>query len=228
MSREKRLDVLILNAGVMALPPALTEEGYEIQFGTNHMGHALLTKLLLPVMLDTAKMQHDARIIVLSSIAHLGCFRGISYASLKTTMSSTWTLLRYCQSKLANVLFARALSNRYGKRGITALSIHPGMVETPIYDTYFKEFGVVGRVAHWIKRLLWISIEDGAKGTLWAVGTGLESELKSRGKRVKNGAYYGSVGQEGGASRQACSDGAADELWEWTMKELEGWNLDER
>ncbi|KUL88999.1 hypothetical protein ZTR_06044 [Talaromyces verruculosus] len=67
-----RLDILLLNAGVMALPPGITADGYEIQFGTNHLGHALLTKLLLPVLLQTAgrDVGSDVRIVVLSSAAH--------------------------------------------------------------------------------------------------------------------------------------------------------------
>jgi NAD(P)-dependent dehydrogenase (short-subunit alcohol dehydrogenase family) len=60
-ARETRLDLLINNAGIMASPYSLTKEGYEIQFGTNHMGHALLTKLLLPVLLDTAKRRRQDR-----------------------------------------------------------------------------------------------------------------------------------------------------------------------
>lgn len=228
--REKRLDILILNAGVMALPPGVTEEGYELQFGTNHMGHALLTKLLMPTMLQTTSITKSARIVVLSSIAHWGCFRGIAYHTLKTDMGKTWTLFRYCQSKLANVLFARALANRYGEQGVTAVSVHPGLVETPIYDTYFEEFGFVGKIAHQVKRLLWVSVEDGAKGTLWAVSSGFgEVEDKKRqGKPIKNGNYHAPVGAERQGSRLAYNDGMADELWEWTQKELEGWELDSR
>ncbi|KAI8232827.1 hypothetical protein K4K54_011478 [Colletotrichum sp. SAR 10_86] len=70
-STAKRLDILMLNAGIMAVPPGLTEEGYEIQFGTNHVGHALLTKLLLPLLVETAaKFEADVRVVVLSSHAH--------------------------------------------------------------------------------------------------------------------------------------------------------------
>ena len=70
-SRSDRLDLLINNAGIMAVPWSMTEDGYEIQFGTNHMGHALLTKLLMPTMLKTAEEPgSDVRVINLSSEGH--------------------------------------------------------------------------------------------------------------------------------------------------------------
>lgn len=62
------------------------------------------------------------------------------------------------------------------------MSVHPGLVETPIYDPYFAEFGVVGRIAHRFKRALWTSIEDGAKGALWAATARLEGEGGATGR----------------------------------------------
>ncbi|KAK7018676.1 short-chain alcohol dehydrogenase [Paramarasmius palmivorus] len=72
LSLSSRLDILMCNAGVMALPPGLTKDGYEIQFGTNHLGHALLIRLLLPTLLRTAETGSDTRIINLSSQGHAG------------------------------------------------------------------------------------------------------------------------------------------------------------
>src|SRR5687768_9558515 len=65
-----RLDILLLNGGIMSVPPGTTDDGYEVQFGTNHMGHALLTKLLLPTLLRTADTGADVRVTVLASSAH--------------------------------------------------------------------------------------------------------------------------------------------------------------
>ena len=129
-SQSKRLDLLYNNAGIMAVPAATTQEGYEIQFGTNHIGHALLTKLLLPTMLKTAEEPNaDVRIINLSSMGHqMAPTKGIDFDNLSLSNSSPWT--RYGQSKLANILFAKELAKRYPT--ITSISVHPGIIKTDV------------------------------------------------------------------------------------------------
>ncbi|KAJ6133934.1 oxidoreductase [Penicillium sp. IBT 18751x] len=97
-SRSDRLDILINNAGIMAVPYSKTKEDYEIQFGTNHMGHALLTKLILPTLLSTAeKPGSDVRVINLSSEGHYYA-PGIIYD--QDQLESYYTFRRYGQSKL--------------------------------------------------------------------------------------------------------------------------------
>lgn len=112
---SKRLDILMNNAGIMACPAGLTKEGYEIQFGTNHMGHALLSKLLLPTLQRTAKEPgSDVRIINLSSWGNNFAPKGgLIFDAMKTDMQSYTTFSRYGQSKLANILFNRELAKRY-------------------------------------------------------------------------------------------------------------------
>lgn len=83
LSKESRLDLFFANAGVMALPPGLTEDGYEVQFGTNHVGHAALVKLLLPTMEATAQRGNDVRIIWNTSDGYK-LASGIEFAGLKT------------------------------------------------------------------------------------------------------------------------------------------------
>ena len=97
LTENDRLDVLMNNAGVMALPPGLTKEGYEIQFGTNHMGHALLTKLLMPLLLKTAEQpDSDVRIINVSSGAHgVAPKGGFLPETVTTTMEKYHTYTRY-------------------------------------------------------------------------------------------------------------------------------------
>lgn len=121
IAEHKRLDVLMNNAGVMATDKAVTPDGYEVQFGTNHMGHALLTKLLLPLLEATAKSHGEARIVTMTSIAYRQAPpKGIEFATLKTTQSglgiplapvSVW--YRYGQSKLANLLYSQALAKHH-------------------------------------------------------------------------------------------------------------------
>lgn len=124
--RETKLHILINNAGVMAIEGRqTTKDGLEMQIGTNHFGHFLLTMLLL----DTIKASAPARIINVSSSAHK--FGEINRKDLQSEKCySKWSA--YCQSKLANVLFTRELSNRLTGTNVTANSLHPGAVRTDL------------------------------------------------------------------------------------------------
>ncbi|KAH7071534.1 hypothetical protein BKA63DRAFT_535396 [Paraphoma chrysanthemicola] len=118
LQQYDRLDVLINNAGLFGVPPGLTEDGYEMQFGSNHMGPALLTRLLLPLLERTAQLPHsDVRVVQLSSdgikFAPKG---GIIFPRLKTEMADVSGRARYAQSKLANLYFIKALAKRIGIR----------------------------------------------------------------------------------------------------------------
>lgn len=123
---ETRLHILINNAGVMAIDGRqMTKDGLEMQIGTNHFGHFLLTILLL----DTLKESAPARIINVSSGAHK--FGAMNRNDLQSEKCySKWSA--YCQSKLANVLFTRELSNRLVGTNVTANSLHPGAVRTEL------------------------------------------------------------------------------------------------
>lgn len=120
-----RLDVLINNAGVMAIPRRTTADGFEMQLGTNHLGHFALTGLLLPLILKTPA----ARVVTVSSSAHL--LGRINFADLQGERRyQPW--LAYGQSKLANLLFAYELQRRLAAAGSSAISIaaHPGYAAT--------------------------------------------------------------------------------------------------
>jgi NAD(P)-dependent dehydrogenase (short-subunit alcohol dehydrogenase family) len=120
-----RLDILVNNAGVMAIPPRRTAEGFELQFGTNHLGHFALTGLLLPRILTTP----GARVVTMSSGAHM--IGKIHFDDLNGERSySKWGA--YGQSKLANLLFAYELQRRFDVAGSGAISVaaHPGYAAT--------------------------------------------------------------------------------------------------
>lgn len=122
-----RLDLLINNAGVMVPPLTKTEDGFELQFGTNHLGHFALTGLLLPMLNHTL----DARIVTVSSTAHH--FGKIDFDNLNAERSySKWPF--YGQSKLANLLFTYELQRRLQAAGQTTRSIaaHPGWTSTEL------------------------------------------------------------------------------------------------
>ena len=113
------------NAGVMACPYTKTVDGFEMQFGVNHLGHFLLTNLLL----DRIKKAPSARIVNLSSMGHT--WGKINFDNLNLTQNySPW--IAYFQSKLANVLFTRSLAKRLQGTNVTTNSVHPGGVRTEL------------------------------------------------------------------------------------------------
>ena len=119
-----RLDGIICNAGIMALPERKLQHGQELQFLTNHIGHFLLVTGLLP------QLTEHARVVVLSSSAHNAAPKaGIQFDDLSLERSYTpWRA--YGQSKLANLLFARALARRFAGSARTANAVHPGVIAT--------------------------------------------------------------------------------------------------
>ncbi len=117
------LDLLVDNAGVMAPPYRLTADGFELQLGTNHLGHFALTGLLLPALAD----RPGARVVVVSSLAHRG--GRIDFDDLESArFYGRWTA--YCQSKLANLLFAFELDRRLSGSAAIAVAAHPGFAST--------------------------------------------------------------------------------------------------
>ena len=220
--KEKRLDILILNAGIMATPPGTTEQGYEIQFGTNHMGHALLTKLLMPTLLTTADLPgSDVRVISLSSLGHaMGpVLKGIDFDQLKTNMASSFTLTRYGQSKLANILFIKELAKLYPK--ITAISVHPGFVNTDLYQSMAK-WSYMSNAIGLARHRVYSTVQEGAKNQLWACVARKGTEAKGE---VKSGEYYTPVGVEGQGGRFTKDLELVQRLWIWTEAELEDYTL---
>ncbi|XP_043065808.1 retinol dehydrogenase 12 [Drosophila bipectinata] len=125
-AEETRLDLLINNAGVMACPRSLTADGFEQQLGVNHLGHFLLTNLLL----DRLKQSAPSRIVVVSSAAHL--LGRINRDDLMSEKKYSKFLGAYSQSKLANILFTRKLATMLKDTGVTVNCCHPGVVRTEL------------------------------------------------------------------------------------------------
>ncbi|KAK7049276.1 hypothetical protein VNI00_005877 [Paramarasmius palmivorus] len=206
LSLSSRLDVLMCNAGIMALPPGLTEDGYELQFGTNHLGHALLIKLLLPAL----RQSDDGRIVNLSSTGYIAHpVGGIIFKDLRTPqdMAMLGPSTRYAQSKLANVLYAMELARRYPN--ITSVAIHPGVVNT----------GLMTSATPSSQRMIAVTLswqmttpERGAYNQVWAA-TCDKSKLV-------NGGFYRPVGQLTKTCRDGHNAELSEKLWDWTQAEL--------
>ncbi|XP_036607715.1 retinol dehydrogenase 14-like [Trichosurus vulpecula] len=125
LQEEPRLDVLINNAGVFRCPYMKTEDGFEMQFGVNHLGHFLLTNLLL----DRLKESAPSRIVVVSS--KLYKYGEINFEDLNSELKYNKSFC-YSQSKLANILFTRELARRLEGTNVTVNVLHPGIVRTDL------------------------------------------------------------------------------------------------
>lgn len=125
--RFPKIDLLVNNAGVMACPLARTKEGLDLQLGTNHLGHYVLTTRLLPSLLAAAP---GARIINLSSGGHrMSPFR-VDDPLFERDAYDKWAA--YGQAKTANILFSLFLDERYAARGLRAFAVHPGAIHTEL------------------------------------------------------------------------------------------------
>ncbi|BCS04542.1 uncharacterized protein AKAW2_80343A [Aspergillus luchuensis] len=214
LSESSRLDILLLNAGIMSVPPGLTNEDYEIQFGTNHMGHALLAKLLTPLLLKTTALLggSDVRVVILTSYAHNYAPEfGIQFDTLKSRAEGMNTVARYGQSKLANLLWGREMARQYPQ--LTVPLVHPGLVRTNLATT-MGQGSFIMRMLWWIASLVTgVDVETGALNQLWAATS----------PRVQSGQYYVPVGKAKDGSKYAQDLGLGKKLWEWTERELEAY-----
>jgi NAD(P)-dependent dehydrogenase (short-subunit alcohol dehydrogenase family) len=197
---DRDIDALVNNAGVMATPHRLTADGFELQLGTNHLGHFALTGLLLPRIRD--------RIVTISSGAHRA--GRINFDDLQSERSyQRW--LAYCQSKLANLLFMYELQRRLDAAGspLRSVAAHPGYAATNLQS---HTESIQDRIMALGNRLLAQSDEQGAWPTLYAATT----------PELRGGSYVGPDGfleQRGnpklvGSSSAARNEQTAHRLWE--------------
>lgn len=128
---DRRLNLLINNAGVMACPLARTVDGLEMQIGTNHFGHFLLSVLLAPNLVDgAAHSGHRSRLVSLSSIGHRRSAVNFEDPNYLTRPYDKWEA--YGQAKTANSLFALGFDKRFGDKGVNANAVMPGGIMTPL------------------------------------------------------------------------------------------------
>ncbi|KAI1183406.1 NAD(P)-binding protein [Nemania serpens] len=224
LSNEDRPDILVLNAGVIRVPVLTTTEGYELHFGLNYLGHALLARLLVPRLQQTAQAvgddakspqasppsNQDVRIVVISSEGHaIAPKEGIRSNSLKTSCSDMSYAQRYGQSKLALIGLMRGLASRYP--GIKTAAVHPGRILTGMAESLRKE-SLLARVTTPIAPLVCVPVIVGIQNHLWAATS----------RDMVSGTYYEPVGVPANPSKAAQDEKMPDVLWEWTSKELQG------
>ncbi|KAM3870620.1 retinol dehydrogenase 13-like [Diretmus argenteus] len=198
LESEERLDVLINNAGVMRCPKWQTEDGFEMQFGVNHLGHFLLTDCLL----DLLKKSAPSRIVNVSSLAHE---RGhIDFDDIHQNKDYQ-PGKSYAQSKLANVLFTRELATRLQGTGVTTYSLHPGVIRTELGRYFWPTMPLWRRVVFTPLMLLIKSPKEGAQTSIHcAVEESLQNE---------SGLYYSDCAPKT-AAPAGRDDEAAKRLWD--------------
>ena len=203
LAAKEPLHLLVNNAGLAGVR-GLTEQGLEMTFGTNHLGHFLLTKLLLPSLVAGAHGAGGSRVVNVASEAHRSV-RAVDWASLERPAAGRAGIREYGVSKLANILFTKELSRRQAGSGVHAYALHPGVVAS---DIWRKLPGPVRAVA----KLFMLSNEDGAKTTLYCA-TSAEAGGES-------GFYY-EKSRPRRPSRLAEDAKLAHELWDRS----EAWSL---
>jgi NAD(P)-dependent dehydrogenase (short-subunit alcohol dehydrogenase family) len=167
LEKGQFLDVIIANAGVMAAPFGHTADGFETQFGTNHLGHFVLVNRIAPLL------RKGSRLINLSSGAHRVSNVGLDDPNFERTPYDPF--LAYSRSKTANILFAVAFDRRHRGRGVRAAAVHPGVIQTELgrhvdparirtlIDQISKERAAEGK-----EPLQWKTVPQGAATSVWA------------------------------------------------------------
>ncbi|XP_010872008.1 retinol-DH_like_SDR_c domain-containing protein isoform X2 [Esox lucius] len=198
LATETRLDILINNAGIMLCPKILTVDGYESQLAVNHLGHFLLTNLLL----DMLKASSPSRVVNVSSIAHQG--GKIHFDDLNFDKKRYNPVTAYKQSKLANLLFSRELARRTKGTGVTSYSLHPGVIRTELWRFSQSKYPTLSAALSAPAWLLMKTPRQGAQTTIYcAVTEGLED---------KSGCYFSDC-QVKDPSPEGRDDLAALRLW---------------
>ncbi|KAJ1309473.1 hypothetical protein OPQ81_006249 [Rhizoctonia solani] len=218
-SKEQELHVLFNNAGVMAPPvDQRTTDGYDLQFGTNVLGHYYFTTLLLPTLIHTAKNSPLARghtrvINTSSSAVYLVPKGGIVWETLGTDASSMQAAKKlgtnslYAQSKLGNVLFSNELAKRYADQGIISVSLNPGNLQTELQ-----------RHLPWlVDRTLALLLYPASYGALTQLWSGTTPDGLNH-----NGKFLIPWARVGDAGPYSHDEKLAERLWIWFEEQVKG------
>ena len=218
LDKSNTLNILINNAGIMALPELRkTADGFEAQFGTNHLAHFLLFQLLKPALLASSTRRFNSRVVNVSSSGHRA--GGVQFDNYGFEEGNYTPWGAYGQSKTANIYMANEIERRYGAQGLHALSLMPGGIMTGLQvhiDEGMKEaWSKSQEVANYMK-----SLEQGAATTVYAA---LSKDWEGKGgKYLEDCDVAGEVNGETqlalGYSPHAYNEQAEKQLWLDSLK----------
>ena len=216
MSRNVSLHGLILNAGIMATPLGHTVDGFEQQFGVDHLGHFLLARDLLPRLVESA----PARVVVLSSAGHR--MGDIDFDDVNFERRDYEPFVAYGAAKTCNVLHAVEIDRRYRDRGVRAFAVHPGVIHTELsrYMTEETLTSLITRLSERPTAMAWKSPEQGAATSVWAATSAL---LDGRGGEYCEDCNVSAVVpddelDDGGVAARAVDPARASALWALSEK----------
>lgn len=213
---EKSVSVLVLNAGIMAVPYEKSRDGFEVQMQTSYIGHFLLADKLLPLM-DQPGVK-DPRIVFLSSIGHwFAPFRFSLASQFDYWPNLLWTLVRYGMAKCAGIQFMKSMAKRHPN--ILCVSVHPGIILNTNLFAHLYSWPVLGSLFliafQIVQYFVGVSVEEGCLSTLKAAASD-ELDLDR-----DNGKYYTTFGVEATPSFVARDEAHAEQNWAWTVAQLE-------
>ena len=213
LQRYPAIDLLINNAGVMACPLMRTAQGFEMQFGTNHLGHFVFTGLIAQALLAAA----PARVVNLSSGGHK--FANVNFEDPNYQQREYDKWQAYGESKTANALFSVALDARLRGRGVRAFAVHPGVIMTGLARHMDEaDFALLSERAPGDAPLSFKTLEQGAATTVWAA---VAPELSDEGGIYLENCQIAQPAVQGGDSgveSYALDAQAAERLWTLSEK----------
>jgi len=212
------LDVLIGNAGIMACPQGTTADGFELQFGTNHLGHFLLVRLLTPSLVAAG----SARVVLLTSAGHRFSDVDLDDPGFERQEYDPW--IAYGRAKTANVLCAVGLDARLQDQGVRAFAVHPGTIPTELGRHLTDETlqALAERRSRTPGTVEWKTVPQGAATTVYAATA---PELDDEGGRYLEDCGLAEVTEDPDASTgvraYALDPARADALWELSERLVE-------
>ncbi|KAF9930590.1 hypothetical protein FBU30_000293 [Linnemannia zychae] len=207
LKKDLPLHILVNNAGIMMVPFAVSADGIETQFAVNHMGHFVFTLCLI----DKIKASQPSRIVNLTSLGHeLAPHGGIDFDTLNDPTKSN-PISRYGRSKLANILFTKALARRLTTEKVYVNAAHPGYIDTELYRYISEEYGAtIGSLSEKLTHLVAMTPKTGALTQLYL---GTSPEIDNSNIR---GRYFIPIANEIQPSALARDEDLQEKLWKFS------------